>query len=469
MVFSSLAFLFAFFPIILLAYLITPRKLRNLLLFMASLLFYYSGGRQHMKLLLLVIAVSYLVAMLIGSLKNCKMKSICMGVSVAFLVCLLCYYKYHNFFYENLIIFGGSSVSYKEVILPIGISFFVFQAISYIVDAYRGESVIKNPIDMGMYISFFPQLIAGPIVRYKDIANSVSTKNRKIDSERLAEGIWRFSVGLCKKVLLANNLGGLADLIYNADNTSALSVCYVWLGSLAYSLQIYYDFSGYSDMAIGLGKVFGFDYLENFNYPYCAKSIRDFWTRWHMSLSGWFRDYVYIPLGGSRCSTGRCLFNLLVVWCITGFWHGASWNFLLWGLGYGILLVFEKYFIKPEHFKRKTASVLYRVTTLIFINLLWVIFRTETLPECREYFSSMFGMHSNAFIDQAFIFQLRNYALLLIAAIVFSIPIIPKLKEKMKNNIVYKIFSFVLLLSGFTISVLYLLMGGYNPFLYYIF
>ena len=463
MVFSSLTFVFLFLPTESLFYPILHKKIKILFLFSVSLFTHFSGGggHKHSILLLNVIVFTYLAARIISRLKEIKYKKACVSVSIVLLVSVLCYYKYFNFFFEN--------ISCKRVILPIGISFFVFQAISYIIDVYRGEQVIENLVDMGMYIACFPQLVAGPIVRYKEVADTIDAKNRSLNYEQYSDGIWRFSVGICKKVLLANNLGGLADLIYNANDVASFSVCYAWLGVIAYSFQIYYDFSGYSDMAIGLGKVLGFNYLENFNYPYYAKSIKDFWNRWHMSLSRWFRDYVYIPLGGNRCSRARKLFNLFIVWSITGFWHGASWNFLLWGIGYWILIVIEDNIIKPYRFKHRITINIYRIVTLIFVNLLWVVFRTGSLSELFLYTSSLFGLNSNVFIDNAFRFQLKNYILIITIALVCSVPIVPAVRNKIGNNMLYGGISTCLLLGGTAMSVIYILMGGYNPFLYFIF
>ncbi|WP_288644303.1 MBOAT family O-acyltransferase, partial [uncultured Helicobacter sp.] len=278
---------------------------------------------------------------------------------------------------------------------------------SYVVEVYRGESALLNPIDMGLYISFFPQLIAGPIVRFKDVKEYLDKKYREFNFEKMSDGIWRFSVGFCKKVLLANNLGGLAGLVFGVRNISDFSVMYTWLGAVAYTLQIYYDFSGYSDMAIGLGKMFGFEFQENFNYPYFAGTIKEFWRRWHISLSQFFRDYVYIPLGGNRNSTAKYVFNIIVVWFLTGLWHWASWNYIIWGFSYGILLLSERFIIDKLPYN-KFILIIRRIATMMLVILLWVVFKCEHLSVLVDYIKNMFGIGGSAFIDSAFIFQVKD-------------------------------------------------------------
>lgn len=324
MVFSSLHFLFFFLPVVLIGYFLIKPKYSNAWLLLASLYFYYVGAKNYLKLLLLIIGIAYISGLFISLLKKKWMKKVCMTLSVLSMISVMAYYKYYDFVLDNFNNFFHTSYPLSNMVLPIGISFFVFQAISYVVDVYRGESYLKNPIDMALYISFFPQLIAGPIVRFHDIREYLGAEYRKIDFDNLAQGIWRFSIGLCKKVIIANNLGALSNIVFGVRNIYMYSILYTWLGAIAYTLQIYYDFSGYSDMAIGLGKIFGFEFQENFNYPYSAKSIKDFWRRWHISLSQFFRDYVYIPLGGNKCSKARWVFNMMVVWLLTGIWHGAS-------------------------------------------------------------------------------------------------------------------------------------------------
>ncbi len=344
MVFSSLTFLFFFFPLVFIVYFLVKPWYANLWLFLASIYFYYAGAGAYVWLIICVITVAYFSGLFIHMSQRRIVKQLVLFTALVIMLGLLIYYKYWDFIIGNINKLGTWNFAVKDLVLPVGLSFFTFQAISYIVDIFRGEKPLKNPIDMGLYISFFPQLIAGPIVRYQDIRAYMKKACRKVDLGNLAEGAWRFGKGLSKKVLLANNLGGLADIVFGVRDISRFSVLYTWLGAVAYTLQIYYDFSGYSDMAIGLGRMFGFRFLENFDHPYTARSIREFWRRWHISLYRFFRDYVYIPLGGSRCAKGRWIFNTLLVWFLTGLWHGASWKYVFWGLSYGVILLAERHF-----------------------------------------------------------------------------------------------------------------------------
>lgn len=346
MVFSSLAFLFFFFPVVFMVYVLIKPRYANLWLFLASIYFYYAGAGAYVWLVICVITVAYFSGLIIHISQKRIVKQLVLFAALVIMLGLMAYYKYWGFIIGNINKLGTWNLAVKDLVLPVGISFFTFQAISYIADIFRGEKPLKNPIDMGLYISFFPQLVAGPIVRYQDIRAYMKKACRKVDPGNLAEGAWRFGTGLSKKVLLANNLGGLADIVFGVRDISRFSVLYTWLGAVAYTLQIYYDFSGYSDMAIGLGRMFGFRFLENFDHPYAACSIREFWRRWHISLYRFFRDYVYIPLGGSRCAKGRWIFNTLLVWFLTGLWHGASWKYVFWGLAYGAVLLAERCFAR---------------------------------------------------------------------------------------------------------------------------
>lgn len=378
------------------------------------------------------------------------------------------YFKYWNFLIYNINIFLNKALSTKDIALPIGISFFTFQAISYIVDVYRGEKALINPIDMGLYISFFPQLIAGPIVRFHDIKEFLDKKYRNIRWDNITDGIWRFSVGFCKKVLLANNLGGLVNLVYGVRDISQFSILYTWLGAIAYTLQIYYDFSGYSDMAIGLGKMFGFDFQENFNFPYFASTIKDFWRRWHISLSQFFRDYIYISLGGNRCPKNRWILNILIVWFLTGLWHGSSWNYIIWGCSYGLLLLLERFVIDrlPQN---KVIRIIRRVLTLIIVIVLWVVFKCEHMSIAILYLKNMFGIGAASFIDNAFVFQVRNFAVLIVVSIVLALPVKKLLFSQLANTIVYRGVAAVALFIFMVSAVSYIYMGSYNPFLYFMF
>lgn len=469
MTFSSLTFLLLFFPIFLFGYWILPLKYSNFWILLCSLMFYYLGAHKQIIWLIIVILVSYFSASIIRMVQKNIWKKIILSTTVICLVSILLYFKCMNlvnFYFCQW--FGKEFAGNNEIILPIGISFFIFQAISYIVDIYRGGAdFIKNPIDMGVYIACFPQLIAGPIIRYKNIMNQINGKNRKKNWSVISEGIWKFCIGLVKKVLLANRLGSLASLIIDSSYISHYSVLYAWLGIVSYTLQIYYDFSGYTDMAIGIGKMMGFDYPENFNLPYAATSIQDFWRRWHMTLTTWFKDYVYIPLGGNRCGFLKNIRNLFIVWLLTGLWHGGSWNFILWGMGYFVLLIMEKV-VKPSNYKGVLRS-LYRIFSIIMVMLLWVMFRTKTLSNAFGFYQSLFGTYRNTMIDKAFLFQLKNYWLTISFGILFALPCGHMIIDKITS---YKfgegLSAFILLLlTG--ISFVFILMGSYDPFLYFMF
>lgn len=468
MVFSSFAFLFIFFPMVLILYFILKSQYRNFWLFISSIIFYYIGDREHFVLLIFIIAITYVSGLIIQRAESHKLKKVFLFISVALMIGTMSYYKYWDFMIENINVIFRRDISLKGMIFPIGISFFTFQAISYVVDVYRAGGGIKNPIDMGLYIAFFPQLIAGPIVRFHDISTYMNKCYRKINIQKVEEGIWRFCIGLSKKVLLANNLGGLADIVFGVDNISRFSVLYTWLGTVAYTLQIYYDFSGYSDMAIGLGKMFGFEFQENFNYPYCADSIKEFWRRWHISLSQFFRDYVYIPLGGNKCSSVRWGFNIMTVWFLTGLWHGASWTYVLWGVTYGLLLLFER-FLLGDNNRSFFFRVIGHVYTMIIVILLWVIFRSDSLTQAYSYIRNMFGFGASSFIDQAFVFQAGNFAVLITVASIFCLPVVPKLDSKWEKSTLWGWTKAVFLLICMISSVSYIYNGSYNPFLYFMF
>ena len=485
MVFSSLQFLFIFLPVVLLGYLLISikPKFANAWLLAASLYFYYAGAGKYIFLLLAVIAVSYISGIIISKANKRQVKTLTVAISVTLMISAMAYFKYFDFAIANLNAILHRDHPLTNMILPIGISFFVFQAISYVVDVYRGEEHLKNPIDMALYISFFPQLIAGPIVRFRDIREYLDASHRKVNLDNISQGIWRFSIGLCKKVIIANNLGTLSDIIFGAPDISSHSVLYTWLGAIAYTLQIYFDFSGYSDMAIGLGKVFGFEFRENFNYPYAADSVKDFWRRWHISLSQFFRDYVYIPMGGNRCRKARWILNMAVVWILTGFWHGASWTYVLWGVIYGVIIVIERFVSekagsnkvgsssdkRDKEKPNKAGKIFSRVYTLLAVIILWVLFRSETITAAGAFLKNMIGIGSSGFIDDGFVFLLKNYLLIIIAAVVFSLPVVPLIKKKCGENKLLKAVSAVLLAAGVIVCVSYIYMGSYNPFLYFMF
>lgn len=474
MLFSSNIFIFIFLPIVLFVYYVLLKKsrvLQNIFLLIASLFFYAWGEPKFVLIMIISIGVNWAFGLIISKNRKNKRKShILIFFDIFFNLFIIFVFKYLMFTIENVNAVFGASIKVPEIALPIGISFFTFQAISYVIDVYRekGEAQ-KNPLNVGLYISFFPQLIAGPIVRYETIAEQIKT--RKETFEDFSNGVVRFIVGLGKKVLLSNSMAVVADFAFsqtvsNGGAYGSLSTCMAWLGALAYTFQIFFDFSGYSDMAIGLGKMFGFHFLENFNYPYISKSATEFWRRWHISLGSWFRDYVYIPLGGSRVnSSARHIFNLFVVWLCTGIWHGANWTFILWGLLYFVLLVFEKYSNYLKTGNSLGGRIGKHVYTLFFVVMGWVLFRAENLHVAAEYYSVMFG--AGSIIDDNFLLYLREYAVYFVAAIFFSMPIVPMLEKKFSESLLMKIVSIIVLLGIFAVSVSFIVKGSYSPFIYF--
>lgn len=472
MIFSSNIFLFLFLPITLLGYFLIKEKYRNFFLLLMSLIFYAWGEPKFVLIMIASIIFNYLSALLIDRFKNKKkIKKSILIFSVIGNLSLLFIYKYLDFAITNINRFGFT-IPLQKLALPIGISFFTFKAISYLVDVYRGDvEVEKKFYKVGLYISLFPQLMAGPIARYKDISKEID--ERKVNLALFSEGVKRFIIGLAKKVIISNNVALIVDKAF-AVPTGELSVLFAWLGIIAYALQIYFDFSGYSDMAIGLGKMFGFNFLENFNYPYMTNSVSDFWRRWHMSLGQWFRDYVYFPLGGSRVKkTSRLVFNLFVVWFLTGVWHGSSWNFIFWGLLYFVLITFEKLTGIPDKLKSKTAKILYRMFTLLAVLVGWVLFRAPGMTAAIKYLLSMLGLSGNPLISSEGIFYLKEYLVLLIAGLIFSTDILKnlynKFKTNQKNKIVINIMGLLetlILIFMFVWSISYIVLGAYNPFIY---
>ena len=454
MVFSSILFIFFFLPSFLICYFLVPKKLKNTVLLLFSLLFYAWGEPVYIILMIISALINYLFALLI----NKSSKKIYLVICVLINIILLGVYKYSGFFVDNINSLFNLDISNPDLSLPIGISFFTFQAMSYTIDVYRKDVMVQyNYFDLLTYICMFPQLIAGPIVRYETIAEELKT--RKVNFYGFCSGFERFLVGLFKKVLIANSVGMLFDTIIVIPNTS-LSTLTAWLGILAYSIQIYFDFSGYSDMAIGMGKMLGFNYLENFNYPYIAKSITDFWRRWHISLSSWFRDYVYIPLGGNRCSKIKHIRNILIVWLLTGFWHGANWNFIIWGLYYALILLIEKFVIKK--YLDKLPKVLQHVYAIFLILIGWTIFAIEDFSKLIDYIKVMFSFGSYKFIDSNFLYYGKNYLILFIIAIICCIPI----KIKIKNKI-FMFIKFLIYIILFIITISFIVSDNYNPFLYF--
>lgn len=467
MVFSSLTFVFLFLPIVLILYFIMPnRQMKNLLLMLASFLFYAWGEPIYIVLMLFSILSGFLFAQLVekerqnGNKTNAKIYFV---FSVIIALGLLGFFKYSGFLVDNINQLFGTNIYLRKLPLPIGISFYTFQILSYIIDVYRGNiKAQKNIITLATYIAMFPQLIAGPIVRYITIENEL--ENRKESFSDFITGLKRFIIGLGKKVLIANQMGIIADAIFNSTSGDPGTLL-VWLGAIAYTFQIYFDFSGYSDMAIGMGRMFGFHYLENFNYPYISKSITEFWRRWHISLGTWFRDYLYIPLGGNRKWALR---NIIVVWFLTGLWHGASWNFILWGLYYGLLLIIEKYIIRS--YQIHIPKFLQHIFTLFFVVVGWVLFRIENLNNLIFYLERMFSYHKTAVDSLLFTYQDMLHALpFLIIAFIASLPFFKNVVKRIElgsNNRLKYMYDFCLL-AIFVVSLIFLMGEKFNPFIYF--
>ena len=404
MLFSSLVFLFTFLPITLLVYYLVPRKVKNVVLLIASLIFYAWGEPVYIFLMLISILFNYFCGMDIALKAGRKSQVRSLIFTIVVNLFILGFFKYYGFIVTNLNAILPFYIPYRKLELPIGISFYTFQTLSYIIDVYRGNVDVQvNLIDFGTYVTMFPQLIAGPIVQYADVERQL--RERKESLTKFGYGAWFFVMGLAKKVLLANTIGSIYENIAAMDG---MSVVTAWLGCLAYTFQIYFDFSGYSDMAVGLGKMFGFEFMQNFNYPYISKSVTEFWRRWHISLGSWFREYVYIPLGGNRVTVPRHLLNLLIVWFLTGLWHGASWNFVAWGLFYGVILITEKYF--TGKILAKLPGAVQTLYTMILVMLGWVLFFSPTLGSALTWIGNMFGQGATGFMDsQALYLIMRNW------------------------------------------------------------
>ena len=474
MLFTSLEFLCAFLPLVLLVNFLLPKPLRNYWLLVASLFFYAWGEPSFVVFMLISIVFNYGMALAIS---HCSAEApragrkFFMFLTVAGNLGLLFVYKYLNFFtgiVRSLFPQLQSTIPQTAFLLPIGISFFTFQAMSYVIDVYRGTQVQKNPASLGMYIVFFPQLIAGPIVRYTTVEEQI--RHRVITVDSFCEGVRRFIIGFNKKMLLANVLGEAADAIFAMSGMSTLTA---WVGVACYTLQIFYDFAGYSDMAIGLGKMFGFNFLENFDYPYCSGSITEFWRRWHISLGTWFRDYVYFPLGGSRVKSKlRLVFNLAVVWLLTGAWHGANWTFILWGALYGVLIIFEKLLGIPAKAKEHRAfGLVWRVLTLLAVMLGWALFRADSLAQAGAYISTMFLGSATPLYDATGLFYLREYLVVLLVGAVCATPIFRILREKLctmpRAGTALLMVGYLGQILLFLASIASLVMNAHNPFIYF--
>lgn len=457
MVFSSSIFLFAFLPILLLLYFFAAERYRNAILLLASLFFYAWGEPKNIAILLLSIIVNYALGFAVE--KDWKFKKPFLGVTVIYNLGMLFIFKYLNFSVDTINRFSGSSIEIAQIALPIGISFYTFQIMSYVIDVYRGNAKVqKNVLNLGLYISLFPQLIAGPIVRYVDVENQIASRTTTWDKAK--DGVVRFAIGFSKKILIADQLSTLADIAFGGGKPSIITS---WVGIIAYSLQIYFDFSGYSDMAIGLGKIFGFDFLENFNYPYISQSIQEFWRRWHISLSSWFRDYLYIPLGGSRKGNLRTYINLIIVFFLTGLWHGASFNFIVWGLFYVVFLIIERLGFK--NVLAKLPRAIRHIYSLLIIVIGWIFFRADNLSAAVGYIKGMFVTTGMDIVNFRFVMN-RQYWFFLIVGIFLCMPH-PKIKALIQKNEITEFISEILLMIVFIIAISYMVGSGYSPFLYF--
>lgn len=461
MLFTSISFLYYFLPVVLILYFVVPKKAKNVILLIASLIFYFYGEPKYIFLMLAEIIIAYFGAILIDKYKNKKVLILILTIHLG----LLGIFKYADFTIKNINFLFKSQIPLLKLALPIGISFYTFQIISYIVDVYNGKvKVQKSFIKLATYVSLFPQLIAGPIVRYETIENEL--ENRTHSFENFAYGVRRFILGLSKKVLIANMLGELCN---DFVSVTEKSVVFYWMFGISYMLQIYFDFSAYSDMAIGLGRMFGFHFLENFNYPYIAKSITEFWRRWHISLSSWFKDYVYIPLGGNRKGTKILIRNILIVWTLTGIWHGASWNFVIWGLLFGIILIIEKLWLGK--LIEKLPTIIRRIYVLFIVMISFIIFNGDSLQNIWNNIIGLFGVNNLPVINNYTIYYLRNYIVVIIIALIGATPILKNTIEKLKqNNKIEKIINIlepILLITLLLVITAYLVDNSYNPFLYF--
>lgn len=467
MVFSSITFLFYYLPVMLLVYYIAPKAWKNGILFLGSLIFYAWGEPVYVGIMIFSSLLDYCCGRGVEKFRGRAGAKIFLLISICVNLGMLGFFKYSGMAARFLDRLTGLSISVPSLALPIGISFYTFQTMSYTIDVYRGKfDAQKNFISFGAYVSLFPQLIAGPIVRYETIAAEL--ENRVCTPEKFAYGIRRFICGLMKKVLLANNIGMLWETVSESCLNGQGSVLMGWFGLIAYGFQIYYDFSGYSDMAIGLGSMFGFTFPENFDHPFCADSITDFWRRWHMTLGGWFRDYVYIPLGGSRKGKMRQMCNLFIVWFLTGLWHGASWNFVSWGLYFGVLLVFEKVFLLKV--LQRLPAMIGHIYAVAAITFSWVLFAFTATDKRMQFLSILTGTGGVSFIDQETLYLLTSYAGIMILCILFTGPWMGKLCRWLQKKVaswVYSLVEIPLIFAGLGLCVTYLISSTYNPFLYF--
>ncbi|MDR3182164.1 MAG: hypothetical protein LBT89_04445 [Planctomycetaceae bacterium] len=473
MLFSSSIFLFYFLPFILFVYyvLLRRRQTRNVFLLLASLFFYAWGEPYFVLVMMLSILGNWGFGLAVDRFRtNVPLAKLCVAAMLLFNLTIFFIFKYLMFTLENVNEFFAAVIPVPEIALPIGISFFTFQAVSYVLDVYRNDAEVqRSPLKVGLYIALFPQLIAGPIVRYKTIADQIDNRRENVDD--FSQGCCRFIVGFVKKMLLANTFALVADTAFTMPQ-SEMSVFFAWMGCAAYTLQIYFDFSGYSCMAIGLGRMFGFRFLENFNHPYIALSVSDFWRRWHISLSSWFRDYVYFPLGGSRVKTQRRLvFNLFVVWFLTGVWHGANWTFICWGLWYFVLLTVEKLTGFDNKVKNNVPlwcwGIVHHCYVIWAFMMGWVLFRSENLSAAVTYFQTMYGFAEVPLSNPVAVLYFRENFYFWIAGIIFAMPAAAWLRTKFEHYRFYPFAYSAVFLLGFIIAVAYMVKGTYNPFIYF--
>ena len=463
MLFTSISFLYYFLPALIIIYFITPKKYKNIILLIASLLFYFYGEPKYVFLMIAEIIIAYIGAILIDKYKN-QSKNILI-ITLFIHVFLLIIFKYTDFIIQTINDISNANIKLLNIALPIGISFYTFQIISYIIDVYNGKvNVQKNIIKLATYVSLFPQLVAGPIVRYQTVEKELDDRVHSFNN--FAYGIRRFTIGLAKKVLIANALGELCSKTFLADEKT---IVFFWIFGISYMLQLYFDFSAYSDMAIGLGRIFGFHFPENFNYPYISKSITEFWRRWHISLSTWFKDYVYIPLGGNREGKYKQIRNILIVWLLTGIWHGANWTFLIWGLLFGIILIIEKIWLNK--FMEKLPSFIRRIYVLFIVMILFIIFNSDNMSVALTNIKGLFGMNGEAFVNDYTLHYLKSYLPVLIIALLGSTPFIKILIDKLRknkyvNNII-NILEPILIVVILVVVTSYLIDNSYNPFLYF--
>ena len=459
MLFSSIPFLFYFLPAVLILYFLVPRKLKNAVLLVFSLVFYAWGEPKYIFLMMGTIGLFFICGLAIEKAKTKGMKKLWLIVSVTVSLGLLAVFKYADFILDTVNAVTGSAITLWKLALPIGISFYTFQCLSYTIDVYRGDTPAqRNIISFGAYVSLFPQLIAGPIVRYVDVARQLDERTHSW--ETVSTGLRRFLAGLSKKILLANSFGQLTQIFRDSDEKSVL---FYWIYAIAFMLQIYFDFSGYSDMAIGLGRIFGFRFLENFDYPYLSKSISEFWRRWHMSLGSWFRDYVYIPLGGNRVKPARWVCNVLVVWLLTGLWHGAAWNFVLWGLLYAVFLLIEKWVPAIQ----KLPAFLRHIYVLLVVMLGFVLFNATDLKQAASDIGGLFGLGGVPLVTAQTLYYLRSYAVLLLAGIVGATPLVKTLTCRFTEKKWGVCLELVLMAAALVLCAAYLVDGSFNPFLYF--